>query len=58
MLHPDIETENVLKLLDGAVILKANHGVMQGEGKNPKTAVMIDCLDFMPQKYEEIGKVV
>lgn len=42
----------VLQVLKGSVILKANYGVMQGEGKTLKTAIMLDILDFMPEKYE------
>ena len=46
-----------LKVFKDAVILKANHGVLQGEGKELKTVILLDCLDFMPEKYEEIGTV-
>jgi hypothetical protein len=34
------------------VILKGNCGVLQGEGKAIKKVVLIDALDFMPEKYE------
>ena len=51
MLNPQIDLETALKVLRGAVLLKANHGVLQGEGKVMKTAVMIDSLDFMPEKF-------
>ena len=51
MLNPQIDLETALKVLRGAVLLKANHGVLQGEGKVMKTVVMIDSLDFMPEKF-------
>ena len=56
-LHKEVETDLALKVIKDAVILKANHGVLQGEGKELKTVILLDCLDFMPEKYEEIGTV-
>lgn len=31
---------------------------MPGEGKKHKKIILIDILDYMPEKYEELGKVL
>lgn len=44
-------------MLKGAILLKGNHAVLQGEEKDRKRVVLLDSLDFMPEKYAELGKV-
>lgn len=50
--NEEVEDEIILQVLKGSVVLKGRQGVVPGEGKTPKRAVLIDCLDFMPEKYE------
>ena len=39
------------------MILKAFQGVAAGHGKNQKKIILIDAIDFMPEKYQELGQV-
>ena len=57
LFNPDIDNSTALTILKGAVIIRGNCGILQGEGKNIKKVVLIDPLDFMPEKYEELGTV-
>lgn len=53
----NVEDATILKVLKGAVILKAFQGVVPGQGKNQKKIILIDALEFMPEKYQELGQV-
>lgn len=57
LFNSEIDNPTALKILKGAVILKGNCGVLQGEGKTFKKVVLIDPLDFMPEKYGELGTI-
>lgn len=37
--------------------MKGNEAVLTGEGKQPKKVILIDALEFLPEKYQEIGTV-
>lgn len=50
--NEEVNDEIILQVLKGSVVLKGRQAVIPGEGKTPKRAVLIDCLDFMPEKYE------
>jgi hypothetical protein len=48
LVHQEVSQETLFKELKGTIILKANHGVLQGQGKDFRTAILIDRLDYMP----------
>lgn len=52
MINGDVEDETILNVLKGTIILKGNQAVLAGEGKSPKKVVLIDGLEFMPEKFE------
>jgi|JI9StandDraft_1071089.scaffolds.fasta_scaffold127408_2 hypothetical protein len=52
MIKEGVEDQTILDALQGAVILKGHEGVIVGEGKQPKKIILIDALDFMPEKYQ------
>lgn len=52
MIKEGVEDQTILDALQGAVILKGHEGVIAGEGKQPKKIILIDALNFMPEKYQ------
>lgn len=43
--------EKIIELLEGTTILKGFQGVIAGEGKEEKKAILIDALDSIPEKF-------
>lgn len=58
VLHKAIANEEAIEKLDGVTILKGFQGVVAGEGKDEKRAILIDALDSIPEKFDELGTVI
>lgn len=52
LVHKTISDEVLQQKLKDVIILKGFQGVIAGEGKEPKRAILIDALDAIPQAFE------
>jgi hypothetical protein len=48
LVHKGVPDDVIQQKLEGTVILKTFQGVIAGEGKDEKKAILIDALDHLP----------